>query len=218
MVDICFKWHVWNIFHMLQQEIKMQVFFFLISIQFFSVHCSDIFAMPLFLSSEENRPSLYALSSTIWYFSRILNKQNFCYNWHSVLLGLCNNLQLLVLNVHKFSSPTSVLLQDVFHWNFLMAVFRCSKSIGQNKIKYNNKLAVVSNKYVTELNVRHSCGTAICLTVFVPVSSNVYKQTWSKFFLIFLWMSTGLLLSLYNALFLSQGPLTYVCLSSLQAA
>ena len=34
----------------------------------------------------------------------------------------------------------------------------------------------------------------------------------------FLWMSTGLLLSLYNALFLSQGPLTHVCLSSLQAA
>lgn len=143
MVDVCFKRHVWNVFHMLQNEIKIQGFLNFHSI--FSVPCSDIFVMPLFLSSEENRPFLYILSSTIWYFSRILNIQNFCCNWHSVLLGLCSNLQLLILNVqhfycswilnkHKFSSLTSVLLQDAFHWNFLMAVFRCSKIIGRNKI------------------------------------------------------------------------------------
>jgi len=147
MVDICFKQHVWNIFHMLQNEIKMQGFLNFHSV--FSVHCSDIFAMPLFLSSEENGPFLYTLSSTIWCVSRILNKQNSYCNWHSVLLGLCSSLQLLILNVqhfycswilnkHKLSSLTSVLLQDAFHWNFLMAVFRRSKSVGNNNNNNNN--------------------------------------------------------------------------------
>jgi hypothetical protein len=111
----------------------------------------------LFLSSEEYKSFLYTLSSTIWYFSRILNKQNFCCNWHSVLLGLCSSLWLLILNVQHFYCSWILNKHkfDAIKWKWeALTAWNITSCLSHNLIINFFKACVIYNSQILH-NLQH---------------------------------------------------------------